>query len=75
MGSNPMGDRLTPREAEALRAFEGRNCLRIHELPLNVGQRTMNHLVARGLIEATDTFISRYSRDYSWKLVRPAPKE
>jgi hypothetical protein len=70
-----MGNRLTPREAEALRAFEGRTSLRFCELPLNVGQRTMNQLVAKGLIEASDTFISRYSRDYSWKLVRPAAKE
>ena len=60
---------LSSREQAALNAFEGKNSLRFCELPSNVGQRTMNRLVARGLIEADDNHVSAFSKNYRWKLV------
>jgi hypothetical protein len=58
------------REKAALNAFDGEDVLRFADLPRNVGRRTMDRLVARGLVEPVDCDIGRFSADYGWMRVR-----
>ena len=64
--------RKTPnwREKIALKAFDEHELLRLTDLPGNVGRRTMERLVARGLVEPADSEIGRYSNAFAWTRVR-----
>jgi hypothetical protein len=58
------------REKVALQAFNGHEIVRFTDLPSNVGRRTMDRLVAKGLVEPVDSDIGRFSADYGWMRVR-----
>jgi hypothetical protein len=58
------------REKAALDAFNGQDVLHYADLPGNVGRRTMDRLVAKGLIEPANSEIGRYSVDFAWTRVR-----
>ena len=60
----------TARETMALKAFNGHDVLHFADLPGNVGRRTMDRLVAKGLIEPVDSSIGRYAIDFGWMRVR-----
>ncbi len=47
----------------------GHEVVRFADLPGNVGRRTMDRLVAKGLIEPVDSAIGRFSTGYSWMRV------
>ena len=62
--------KISWRETMALDAFNGHEVLHFADLPGNVGRRTMDRLVAKGLIEPADSDIGRYSADFAWTRVR-----
>ena len=65
-----MGEQKDRRVERTRELFETMGTVRRCDLPPGVGQRTVEQLVKKGIVEIAYPGIGRYSKDFAWRLRR-----
>ncbi len=65
-----MGERKDRRVERTLELFEAMGTVRYRDLPPGVGQKTVEQLVRKGIVEIAYPGIGRYSKNFAWRLRR-----
>jgi hypothetical protein len=63
-----VGEYWEYRHQMALEAFKKRPLLQFCDLPNGVGMKTIDELIALGLIEVADPTVGRFSFGHAWRL-------